>query len=53
MTITEYTAFEAATKALQDEIAKGTQTVLMKTYQRPEDLKWVWSVSSSLTPDPE
>ena len=47
---TEYTSFEEATAALGVEVARGTQNVSIKAYQRPSDLVWVWAVTSVATP---
>ncbi|WP_158005677.1 hypothetical protein [Tardiphaga robiniae] len=45
MTTTEYTNFTEATEALNAAMAEGVNDVTLKTYQRPDDLVWVWAVS--------
>ncbi len=47
MNTTEYIDFAEATAALHAAMAQGTNDVSMRTYQRPEDLKWVWAVTVS------
>jgi ABC-type iron transport system FetAB ATPase subunit len=49
MTTTDYTDFTEATAALHAAMAEGVNDVALKTYQRPDDLAWVWAVSVAPT----
>lgn len=50
MDTTEYTDFAKASEALHAATANGSQETAIKTYQRPDDLVWVWAVTTTPRP---